>query len=909
MQRALDQRPTAAATARPRSPPPQRRKDLRRGNGARLGRVKHAYGVYDTIPLPPRARSPARHALDGPRDECVGRAWQLVRRIVAALHTGEGPPNYGLLFKRLDAAGHGAIERWNLKRRVREVLRGQKQPTDRHLDMLFDALDADDSNLVVTLQEFARFARSAERPDAFAKPKPTLVVPKKRPRSAPCRRRIRTLEITVSERAAHPATRKHARDLLRKLHRAVASHDGAQRYVTARTDGRHWESVTRFGAPPNQITPARVWARLARSGVADRNELGWRVKELLGGDARDEDIQGLYDCCDVEQRGVVTLQDFAHFSRRVDLTIAPPKAPAPSAKQTFAETLPARPKPTKELVPPAPTAKMDRMARAAAGALFHALAAAARRGNGNDSQLFRTLDAHGQGRLDRDEWQHQIIRLLPAPPARFATDALFDACDTNGTGFVEKAEFATYARSLAFSVAARHAQKQREVQKRPASAPREPRRTHLFVESASRPRRPPLSHEELVAATALFERITRRIDADYAEKAGGFGVAPRDVAYGRVFRELCIYGEGTLDARELARACRGAFLDNLCDVSDGELRRLYRAIDANDTGVVALEDFVRFAKRVRGRSSDAPVARREVTALPERPAAADRARAEAILGRLGDVVARRGGSPGVDDARRGQGANFSRLFRILNPETDAMDRAGLIEAVTQRTATVSADDLAFLFDAMDGDASGLVTRGEFRAFSKRVAVPGEGFRTGVPVSVTRGTAPLPPADASTAPSTSAHTARAPAALDAEGKFWWHVQRHVSETRAAGAPEPRPTHLDPVRCFRLFAADGSVGCDRQAFERVVRATLGVVEFGAAEFDDIFGALDAGDGLVTAGDFAGAWRRTRRGSVLREADLFAKPKLPEHATTGQPKLADRSRDCRGGPPLCLDVRAKK
>ena len=46
---------------------------------------------------------------------------------------------------------------------------------------------------------------------------------------------------------------------------------------------------------------------------------------------------------------------------------------------------------------------------------------------------------------------------------------------------------------------------------------------------------------------------------------------------------------------------------------------------------------------------------------------------------------------------------------------------------------------------IDEDRSGLVTLGEFRAFSKRVAVPSEGFRTGGrPISETRGTAPLPP---------------------------------------------------------------------------------------------------------------------------------------------------------------------
>jgi len=352
------------------------------------------------------------------------------------------------------------------------------------------------------------------------------------------------------------------------------------------------------------------------------------------------------------------------------------------------------------------------------------------------------------------------VRLLPAPPARFATDALFDACDVDGTGFVEKAEFATYARSLAFGVAARHAERAREVQKPAKRAPRDVGRTHIAVEVSAPPRRPPLAPEDLARAAALFEHIARRVDMDSADRAGGFGVAKRDIAYGRVFRKLCVFGEESLDAGELVRACRRAFLDNLKGVADADLRLLYRAIDEDNTGVVALEDFARFSKKIRGRLFDVQVARPEPPApatRESRVSASDRARAEAILGRLGEVVASRGGSSGFDDAHRGQGVSFARLFRVLDPG-GAMDRADLIEAVKKRTATVSADDLGFLFDVIDEDRSGLVTLGEFRAFSKRVAVPGEGFRTGGgPLSETRGTTPLPPATPS--PGLSATAAK------------------------------------------------------------------------------------------------------------------------------------------------------
>ena len=122
---------------------------------------------------------------------------------------------------------------------------------------------------------------------------------------------------------------------------------------------------------------------------------------------------------------------------------------------------------------------------------------------------------------------------------------------------------------------------------------------------------------------------------DSADRAGGFGVAKRDIAYGRVFRKLCVFGEESLDAGELVRACRRAFLDNLKGVADADLRLLYNAIDEDNTGVVALEDFARFAKKIRGRLFDVQVARPEPPA-PEprasRVSASDRARAEAILG-------------------------------------------------------------------------------------------------------------------------------------------------------------------------------------------------------------------------------------------------------------------------------------
>ena len=159
----------AATAARPRSAPPRRPPD-----DERLERIKHVYGLYDdAVPsTPPRARSPPKRMpvqnVDDADQKYVGRARRLVRRVVAALHQGEGSPNYGMIFKQLDVCGHGAIQRHNLKSRLRSLLRPPAK--DRHIDLLFDALDSDDSNEVVTLKEFAQFARSAELPDDFPKP-------------------------------------------------------------------------------------------------------------------------------------------------------------------------------------------------------------------------------------------------------------------------------------------------------------------------------------------------------------------------------------------------------------------------------------------------------------------------------------------------------------------------------------------------------------------------------------------------------------------------------------------------------------------------------------------------------------------------------------------------------------------
>ena len=191
---------------------------------------------------------------------------------------------------------------------------------------MFDALDSDDSNEVVTLKEFAQFARSAELPADFPKPKPKLVVVK-RPKSAPAvRRRIRTLSIQQSERAAHPATRKKAIQLLQALHRTVSTTDAQLRFGNPpQTRDR---LVSRLGAPPNQLAPARLWHKIAKFGVVDRDELSRRVRELLGATCLILMSACLYECCDLEQRGVVTLQDFAHCAPRRfnDITAAAPAA-------------------------------------------------------------------------------------------------------------------------------------------------------------------------------------------------------------------------------------------------------------------------------------------------------------------------------------------------------------------------------------------------------------------------------------------------------------------------------------------------------------------------------------------------------------------------------------------------------
>ena len=104
--------------------------------------------------------------------------------------------------------------------------------------------------------------------------------PAQRPRSAPAvRRRIRTLSIQQSERAAHPATRKKAIQLLQALHRTVSTTDAQLRFGNPpQTRDR---LVSRLGAPPNQLTPARLWHKIAKFGVVDRDELSRRVRELL----------------------------------------------------------------------------------------------------------------------------------------------------------------------------------------------------------------------------------------------------------------------------------------------------------------------------------------------------------------------------------------------------------------------------------------------------------------------------------------------------------------------------------------------------------------------------------------------------------------------------------------------------
>ena len=180
------------------------------------------------------------------------------RRVVAALHQGEGSPNYGMIFKQLDAAPR-RIQRHNLKSGS-GLLR--PPPRDRHIDLLFDALDSDDSNEVANPKGVRAVRAVTELPADFPKPKPKLTVVK-RPQSAPAvRRRIRTLSIQQSGAAA-PRRRERRPSSCCKPCTAPSPPRTRSCASGIRHETRD-RLVSRLGCRRTSLTPARLWHKIAK---------------------------------------------------------------------------------------------------------------------------------------------------------------------------------------------------------------------------------------------------------------------------------------------------------------------------------------------------------------------------------------------------------------------------------------------------------------------------------------------------------------------------------------------------------------------------------------------------------------------------------------------------------------------
>ena len=347
-------------------------------------------------------------------------------------------------------------------------------------------------------------------------------------------------------------TRRTAEGLLRALASSVAVLDA--------------EAGSALGAPRREMTYARVWKRLARAGRADRFELFWRARELVGFSTPDEDLECLFRAVDIENKNEVTLQEFARFARRVALnprprTLAPPPTPERRTSASSATRIDRPSAKDRKDAPPSTDAEgaarrsKDASIRRAAERCFFDLAAAVaafdRRGartpvesTANFARLFRTLDPCGRGSLDPREFKANALKFLPRRGSD--VDALFAAVDVDDSGEIDVSEFATFARSVNYAAvaaarrvkakAARGRTRRKASSSREGSAKkREKTRSHLSV--ARGPGAPPrvsLTQEERAKTAQLFHKLAERISLDSDERAGGFGktsVPPRGPSF------------------------------------------------------------------------------------------------------------------------------------------------------------------------------------------------------------------------------------------------------------------------------------------------------------------------------------------------------------------------------------------
>jgi Ca2+-binding EF-hand superfamily protein len=347
-------------------------------------------------------------------------------------------------------------------------------------------------------------------------------------------------------------------------------------------------------------------------------------------------------------------------------------------------------------------------------------------------RLFQDVDSDGSGcmrladfsRLVRDRlWLG--VRVVPEE----ALKAAWLAIDADGAGIVGKSAFGAFMR-LGEEPSQKRPWRERLAEARKAAADKV--RSQLSPQAGhSAPAVEPLEPD---AVTELLARLNARMEE----------VCPAGTSWYSLFRRQATESTGRLAFEDVVVMVREALQMPPSELEEGQLRRLWAALDAEGSGLLTVGELVGFLRRGAKPREDTSwrdkvssenkarcdQVRRELDGLSGRAfARAVAGEARASLEQVRDVSARINAAAEhvFGDARDGspirlfKGMDVSESGRIGLPELTRLVREVL--RLPAPAKGVSKSELRAVWLALDHASSGYIVSGEFVAFMRLGARP------------------------------------------------------------------------------------------------------------------------------------------------------------------------------------------
>ena len=553
------------------------------------------------------------------------------------------------------------------------------------------------------------------------------------------------------------------------------------------------------------------------------------------------------------------------------------------------------------------------------------LTATARVGGLDYNKLFALYDHSGIGELDFEQFKTALRNeggISRDVIANRELRALFDGVDTDKSGTVDKDEFAAFLGGEAALQAEQQAQAMRGGSSRSVRSPRSPRSASPGKRSpmgraisAPHMRHSPATSSPLRAPPASVDVLTPAQVRALRSKIRAAAYTAGGVNWGKLFRHYEEDRAGLLDFEEFKSVLRAEGKLSTRDVTDSDLRQVFRAVDVEHTGEVAGGAFVKWVRTndedvatEDDAGRDTAVAGTPVAApppSPPSPKAVDPVeRASVQLDAL-DLGGARG--PQREELTEEQQEKLRVRLRAAVAAVDGLDlRTALrghaadphddvaevltVEEFTEklrearvRKTDIGDEDLAFLFYSVEANSVGAITANDIMRWVNNVPTPSHRRPSpspspSPPAPAGRGWAKLKAAASGVQASTRLKQRKAMKVDPAIVKKVKQKLRACSYTVGG---------MDFAKLFRHYDRDNSGSLEYEEFRSALRRDAKIKPSDVSDRDllTVFNAVDDdGGGEVEIDEFV-AW-------MEQEDDVGELKSSPSAGPGMSPKSSSRS-----------------